>query len=125
MRTALLPLQKAIYDRLKTIYPVYDEVPQGAQFPYITFGADMMHDWSTKLKRGQTIQMDLHLWSQYRGIKEIGQMIDDIVLALDTPLILLNFSVGITNIKLISLLRDPDGITRHGVLEIEANILEV
>ena len=125
-------LQEAIYTRLNndstltSTYgaSVYDEVPEGSSFPYVTIGETTALDYSTHDVDGSEQTMTLHVWSQYRGAKETKNILDRL------HDLLHNYSLSVTGANLINLrlefsdlLRDPDGITRHGVMRFRAVLL--
>lgn len=126
MKSPLLPLQKAIYERLKANLPcpVYDYVPDGATMPYVTLGEDTSVDWSTKLENGQEITHTLHVWSDYNGMAETKQLIDQITQALtSTPLQVEGFFVVLARLDMVETMRDPEGF-RHGVVRFRFKIQE-
>jgi hypothetical protein len=129
-RSPLLSLQKAIYARLKSklTVSVYDAVPDGAVFPYVTIGEDTAVDWSTKLTSGQEVTHTLHIWSQYQGMTEIKDLIDQVIQALTiSPLDLTadKFKAIVHSLDFNETFRDPDGITRHGVLRFRFKIQDI
>lgn len=127
MKSPLLAIQKAIYDRLKASLscPVYDEVPGGAIMPYVTLGEDTAVDWSTKLEPGMEVTHTLHVWSDYNGMAETKQLIDQVVQVLTgSPLNIEGFAVVMASLDMIDTLRDPEGY-RHGVIRFRFKIMEV
>lgn len=129
-RSPILALQKAIYDRLKTklATSVHDAVPDKATFPYITLGETTALDWSTKVEAGQEITHTLHIWSQYPGMKEIHQLVDEVIQALTAaPLDLKadSFQLIVHSLDMNETIRDPDGITRHGILRFRFKIQDL
>ena len=125
-------LQEAIYTRLSNDSTltdtngasVYDEVPEGSSYPYVTIGETTALDYSTKDVNGSEQTLTLHVWSQYRGAKESKNIMDRL------HDLLHNYSLSVTGANLINLrlefsdlLRDPDGITRHGVVRFRAVLL--
>jgi len=126
MKSPLLPLQKAIYDRLKAnlTCPVYDNVPDGAVMPYVTLGEDTAVDWSTKLENGQEVTHTLHIWSEYKGMMEAKQIIDQIIQAItSTPLVVEGFFVVSARVDVVETMRDPEGY-RHGIVRFRFKIQE-
>lgn len=129
-RSPLLPLQKAIYNRLKEklTVPIYDAVPDGAVFPYVTIGEDTAVDWSTKLTTGQEVTHTLHIWSQYNGMTEIKGLIDQVIQALTISALDMSadkFSAIVHSLDFNETFRDPDGITRHSVLRFRFKIQDI
>jgi hypothetical protein len=98
MPTASWALQKAIHAALTSDPPllallggprVWDDVPRGAAFPYVTFGPSATRDWSTGGEPGDEHAITLHVWSQAAGGKEAQEIIGAIRAALhDQALVL-------------------------------------
>lgn len=101
---------------------VHDAVPQavdsgdGAAYPYVTLGEDTAQEWDTDTSVGADLTITLHVWSRYRGRKEVKQIQGAIynVLHRATLVIAGHHLVGIDWIQSDSFL-DADGLTRHGV----------
>lgn len=127
MKSPFNPLQVAIYNRLNGILscPLYDAVPQSESFPYATLGEFTGLDWSTKIEPGQEVTITLHVWSRKAGMKETQTIMDEIIQAMsEEKLIVTNFNVVLLLLDMSTTLRDPDGITRHGVVRFRAKIQE-
>ena len=125
-------LQSAIYTALNndstltTTYGagVYDDVPEGSGFPYVTMGEDASNAYGTKDLDGSTVSLNIHVWSQYRGSKEVKTIMDRIhTLLHDSSLSVSGFNLVNTRFEFMDILRDPDGITRHGVMRFRAVML--
>lgn len=129
MKSPLLQLSNAIIERLKsqTSYKVFNDLPEKEEFPYIVVGEFSSLDRSDKFKPGQEVFSTIHLWSQYRGGKEISEMIDSVLRALSSsPLSLgTEFQVVFDRMDSINLIIDIDGVTRHGILRMKYFIEEV
>jgi hypothetical protein len=100
---------------------VYDEVVEGNSYPFITFGEESAADYSTKNLVGAESTINIHIWSRYKGAKETKEIMDKI------HDLLHDVSLTVTGVNLINLrfefsdiMRDPDGITRHGVMRFRA-----
>lgn len=98
---------------------VYDYVPEGTEYPYITLGEVTNTAFDTKSSIGENIVFPIHTWSAYKGKIESYKIINLILAALKQP-----FSLeGGFSVQDISPLRprvfmDIDGKTYHGVQEI-------
>lgn len=117
-------LQQAIYTRLSgdaTLTStlgaqVYDHVPEGAAFPYVTIGEVTEGPNDTMGKTGRDITITLHHWSQAKGMKQVHQLHNRVDELLDrwAPTV-----AGWETVEMLlefyDTLRDPDGVTRHGV----------
>lgn len=127
MKSPLLGLQGAVYNRLKQVLPcpVYDDVPDGAAMPYVVIGEDTALDWSTKPMPGMDITQTMHVWSDYPGMAEVKRLIDDIVQAVvNVPFDVGGFFVMAARLDMVDVVRDPEGY-RHGVIRFRFKTLEV
>lgn len=112
-------LQEIIGDR------VFDAPEDGTSYPYVSFGpADENPDEKIGLTSGQhSLQIDI--WSNHRGFKQvkaIGGVIRKSLHEIDGDLgdaALINMTV-----QTVRYLTNPDGVTRRGVVSIEAEIEE-
>jgi len=77
-----LPLQKALYARLKTTgRRVFDAPPEDPKKPYIVIGDSTVVDWGTKVCSGDEITHTLHFYSDYDGYAEIKEMMREVLRA--------------------------------------------
>jgi len=100
---------------------VYDEVIDGNSYPFITMGEETAIDYSTKNLVGAETTINIHIWSRYKGSKQTKEIMDKV------HDLLHDISLSVTGVNLINLrfeysdiMRDPDGITRHGVMRFRA-----
>ena len=118
-------LQQAIYTKVSTdiATPVYDDVPQQADFPYVTIGEDSFTAWDTDSELGATSVLTVHTWSRTRGKKETKAIQGDIYDSLHRAT-LISAGYNFVTIDLISSesFLDADGLTRHGVQTFNAII---
>ena len=128
MSVGQFQLQSAIYTALNVSAitstlscGVYDEVVEGNSYPFITLGEETAIDYSTNNLVGAETTINVHIWSRYKGSKETKEIMDKI------HDLLHDVSLTVTGVNLINLrfeysdiMRDPDGITRHGVMRFRA-----
>ncbi|MFN3232936.1 MAG: DUF3168 domain-containing protein [Alphaproteobacteria bacterium] len=122
------PLQKAVFSSLTGNVPlmavvtgVFDRVPLGTAYPYITIGEATAADWSTKTSTGQNHTLTLHVWSRDAGRQQAKQILDLIHTALhNQPLTLDGAALVLLQYAFSETLSDPDGITTHGVIRFRA-----
>lgn len=123
-------LQKAAYQALTADSALtsllgaswlYDDVPQDADFPYVVIDQMRLNDWSTGTERGSEHILMLHIWSRYRGKREVYEIADAIRAALDDAELTLdgNRLINLTH-QYSDLKRDEDGETWHGVMRFRA-----
>lgn len=129
MKSPFLVLHDAEVARIQaeTSYTVYDDMPEQAPYPYVVMGEITARDWSAKSEPGQEVYSTKHIWSQYKGKKEVCEMGDAILQALSkSPLDLSpNFRAVLQDLDINELIIDIDGITRHGILRHRYLIEEV
>jgi hypothetical protein len=127
-------LQKLIYRRL-VAYPdvaalvddrVYDNPSDEAELPYITFGpSDWVEDDAECITaRTETLQIDC--WSRYQGgFMEAKQLSDAVKAALHQYDGTLEGNALVEmRVTTVRTFRDPDGITSHGVVTVQAMVEE-
>ena len=100
---------------------VFDDVPREAQFPYITIGDIDTRDWSTQTSRGHEHTVTVHLWSRYRGRKQVQELIAEVDRILDGA------SPPLSGYRLVNLStvfwtaqREPDGEVYRGTMRLRA-----
>ena len=78
MSSAVWDLQQAVHARLAADTAVlallgdarvYDDVPRGAAFPYVSLAAFTARDWATGTEPGTEITFTVHAWSRGAGHK--------------------------------------------------------
>ena len=123
-------LQKAVYGALIANAGVvaalggarvYDDVPRGAVFPYVTFGPTTTRDWSTGTDEGAEHTLTLRAWSKGGGAREVHLVLDAIRRAMHEA------SLSLAGHRLVSLrhevsdaARESDGETWHGSVRFRA-----
>ena len=124
-------LQSAIYTALNVSAitdtlscGVYDEVIEGNTYPFIALGEETAIDYSTVDLTGGEYTINIHIWSQYKGSKETKEIMDKIHdLLHDINLTVTGFNLINLRFEFSDIMRDPDGVTRHGVMRFRAIIL--
>jgi hypothetical protein len=127
-------LQTLLFERLRSAPEVqaiigdrvYDNPIGKDTFPYISFGpSDVVEDDADCITgRVETIQIDC--WSRSKGgFKEVKALADSVKKALHhySGTLTVNALVEMT-VESIRYFRDPDGITSHGVITLQAIIEE-
>ena len=128
MASPSLELQGAIVARLKawaglsaTVNGrVYDAVPAGAAFPYITVGEGDETSDDADCIDGFEISLDIDIWSRAIGYPEAKRISDEVRKALKSADLALptNALVDFRH-RQTRFLRDPDGLTSHAVMTFE------
>lgn len=130
MPSASWSLQKAIHQALTSDAGVlsllggprvWDHVPRGATFPYVTIGATTDRDWSTGTERGDEHILTLHVWSKAAGRQEAESIAETLRRALhDQPLTLDACRLVNLRHEFSDTRRDVDSELYHGVVRLRA-----
>ena len=124
-------LQKAVFSALNSgsitdasgsaITGVFDDVSTDTAYPYIRIGEETLADNSSKDKDIFEHTLTIHIWSQYRGnrdIKDIMKQVHDLLH--DSSLSVSGASMVNMRQEFHTTLIEGDGITRHGVMRFRA-----
>lgn len=112
-------LQKAIVARLKAAATtvgsrIYDIVPPGATFPYISVGEGQSVGRYADCYDASETFLDLHIWSREPNFGEAKTILAQVRLSLhDAPLTLDGHTLELIEFRDARSLRDPDGLTSH------------
>ena len=90
-RSPVSPLNKALVERLKgaLTVPVYDYVPAGKKAPYVVLTDTSAESWDTKTVCGANVLATLKVLSEYQGDKEVAQLSDAAISAIQGELLVL------------------------------------
>jgi len=125
-------LQTAIYSKLSNDSnltsvlgaSVFDDIPENTPYPYVQLGEDTAIDYSTKDQTGSEVTVNVDVWSRYRGSLEAKNIMDRIhTLLHDSSLSVTGSNFINMRFEFSDIIRDPDGITRHGVMRFRAIML--
>tara|TARA_R110002049_G_scaffold89003_2_gene224264 strand:- start:193 stop:594 length:402 start_codon:yes stop_codon:yes gene_type:complete len=125
-------LQTAIYTKLSTDNnltstlgaSVFDDIPENTPYPYVQLGEDTAIDYSTKDQTGSEVTVNIDVWSRYRGSLQAKNIMDRVhTLLHDSSLSVTGSNFINMRFEFSDIIRDPDGITRHGVMRFRAIML--
>lgn len=121
-------LQQAVYARLTTALTgtaqVYDHVPQSEDgdrtpksYPYVVIGDGSDREFDCDDATGTDSEVQIDIWSRYRGRKEVKQLMGSIHTALHRQsLSVEGADFGFMTWEFSDDFLEPDGLTRHGVM---------
>lgn len=127
-------LQAAVIPRLKgnsgvsalVAARIYDEVPTAASFPYITVRGGQVTGDDNECADVSEVFFQIHAWAIPPGagssVKKIAGAIRD---AMKAPLTLAGFDVQVQEYQQTQWLDDPDGLTRHAMVEFRFIIVHI
>lgn len=127
IKTSLLPLQIALFKRLKeTGYKVFDYVEHSTEYPYLVVGTPETKEFITKTNFGEEVIFTIHAWSNYKGKKECYEMLDSALKTISKKHLELNeeFKIFKTEMLTLTVIDDIDGRTKHGILRLKFYIKE-
>ena len=104
---------------------IYDDVPQGTDYPYVQIGEETTIDAGLKDKDAQEYTLTVHIWSRYRGNKETKEIAERIYTLLHNSAISVT-GASLANIRneFFTVLVEDDGLTRHGVMRFRAIVFD-
>jgi len=128
-------LQSALYsllsgdstlDTLLGDNKIFDSVaPQDTAYPYVLIGLETTTDIGTKTIDGNLYNVDIDVWSQYRGQKEIKEIMERIYNLTNNVTISVSGADSVMSyVNSATTLVEADGITRHGIININFTIYD-
>jgi len=117
-----ITFQMAIYSALNAglSVPVYDSVPQGTAYPYVTIDYQESEMGDFLSSRTDKKMLYLSVWSDYRGQKEVLQIMGEIdALLHEKNLSLTEGRVVIMQVQSKRTSRDSDGLTYMGLVKLK------
>ena len=104
---------------------IYDEVPPNSAYPYIEIGDETTIDNGVKDKDGQEFTQTIHIWSRYRGSKEVKEIAERIYTLLhNVGITVSGGSFANSRNEFFTILLDDDGLTRHGVMRFRVVVFD-
>lgn len=114
-----IELQEKLYALLSTLsYPVYDDVPKNAKCPYIKLGTNRGNDNSNKTNLAYKDYQYIDVFSEYRGKKEVMQIMKQVNGLLQNKTITLENEQAFLYLSSSEILeqKDAEGKYYHGIL---------
>lgn len=96
---------------------IYDTVPDGVVFPYVTVGEGDTVGTDNSCWAASEVTIQVHVWSRAVGFPECKTIAAAVRGALSQPLTLATHRNMSAEFVVARFLRDPDGITRHAAIE--------
>ena len=104
---------------------IFDNVPQDTAYPYVVIGTEASRNIGTKSLDGNVYNADIHVWSQYRGQKEIKEVIEIIYNLVNNATISVSGASSVMSyVVSTSTFVEVDGITRHGLVNIDFTVYD-
>ena len=104
---------------------IFDNVPQDTSYPYVVIGNINVINTGTKTLDGNEYNVDIDIWSEYRGKKEISDAMERIYELLhDTTYSVSGANFVNSQVRSTITLVENDGITRHAVLSLSVIVYD-
>ena len=102
---------------------IYDRVPETRQFPYVSYGPSDDFEDDADCIEGSNLTVQLDAWSREVGFPEAKRICNAMRNALhNRDLQLTDNALVLIECRGVRVMRDPDGLTSHGIVEINAFI---
>jgi len=113
-----IALQTALYQKLRATLtvPVFDAVPMGTPYPYVTLDREVSSNTSPVSGRKRDNRLFyLSVWSDYQGQAEVKRINGEICDALDEIKLVLGTGTAVSvRVLRTDTSREPDGVTYMG-----------
>lgn len=122
LRAAIIAAVKADSDLAALgVAQVYDSVPDGVVFPFVSFGPEMSGPWEATCLDGADTALQLDVWSRAVGSVEALRIADALRTTLHRQsLSLSGQALTVLTVDACQVMRDPDGKTTHAILRLRA-----
>lgn len=97
---------------------VFDEASENQPFPYLTIGESSVSEDATKTENADEHIETINIWSRYKGFKQCKDLASEAVELISGHdySAIAGYKVRFIEIESVVFLRDPDGLTRRGVV---------
>lgn len=128
-KSALWPLQSAIYQRLSSdavvsalVKGVFDAVEENQPYPYVVIGEPTTLPFDSKNTFGDEISLNIHVWSDYAGKKQTYDIMSACQNALAYYFDIPGFDVLRVERRGMQVFDDIDPRIKHGVARMRYTI---
>ena len=105
---------------------IYDSVaPQDSAYPYVVIGMETVSDAGTNTLDGNIYNLNIEVWSQYRGQKQIKEVMERIYNLVNNVSISVSGADSVMSyVSSTTTMTEVDGITRHGIVNVDFTIYD-
>ena len=105
---------------------IYDSVaPQDSAYPYVVIGMETVTDLGTKTLDGNLYNLNIEVWSQYRGQKQIKEVMERIYNLVNNVSISVSGADSVMSyVSSTTTMTVVDCITRHGIVNVDFTIYD-
>ena len=97
---------------------VYDKIPKRSELPFIAFGDENITPANTKVSTGENDTVTFHIWSAYKGKKQIKKIMDIVTGAIYSIPLTLPSGARITllNLESADIIEEEQENLYHGIM---------
>ena len=122
-------LRKIVMDRIIAQVPaldgrVYDKATEGTAYPFASMGPSDWIDESVECITARSISLQIDVWGSRSNKGALEDLTDDVATALDGFADEDRLTMHPIRIMSVQVMDDPDGMSIHGVIRIEADVEE-
>ena len=105
---------------------IYDSVaPQDSAYPYVVIGMETVSDAGTNTLDGNIYNLNIEVWSQYRGQKQIKEVMERIYNLVNNVSISVSGADSVMSyVNNTTTMVEVDCITRHGIVNVDFTIYD-
>ena len=111
-----------IADQVPSLTAVVDRATEGTAYPYATLGASYWTDDSVECIVARDYSLQIDIWHNHTSKGATEDIVDDVAAALDGFADTLRLTMHPIRVRQAFTLDDPDGMTKHGIVRIEAMV---
>lgn len=127
------PLQQSIFNKLDgnttglsgASVSIFDNADESTAYPYVLIGEETTANNGTKTLDGIEHTLTIHVWSQYRGLREIKEIMQSVYENLhNTDITVSGASLVNVRQEFSTTLVENDNLTRHGVMRFRVVVFD-
>tara|TARA_R110002050_G_scaffold251760_1_gene390050 strand:+ start:30 stop:437 length:408 start_codon:yes stop_codon:yes gene_type:complete len=104
---------------------IFDHVPQDTSYPYVVLGNITTNNRGTKTVDGNEYFVDIDVWSQYRGKKQISDIMERVYELLhDTSYSVSGADMVVSQVQSTIAMTEVDGLTKHGMISLSVIVYD-
>ena len=118
-------LRRIVMDRIIAQVPdldgrVFDKATENEAYPYATLGPSYWGDDSVECIEAREITLQVDVWHSSSSKGALEDLVDDVTAALKGWAVVVALTMHPITIGLVRVMDDPDGVSLHGIIQIEA-----
>lgn len=115
-------VRQRIISEVPALNGVFDRATEGNATPYASLGPTFWTDASAECITGRSVTLQIDLWDTSSSKGALEDLTDDVATALDGWADTDALTMHPLRVTLVRVLDDPDGISVHGIVQVEAEM---